>query len=124
MEWRLQQTFSVNDIYPQNTKFLFTQPNTFHLLVLILVCECVFTMDAFREAFNMLMILSECKGNYRAPELMYNECYLNHPNLVWHFVVWKTDFFNMKMVESDLKDVNRQQLLMKKNQQMLLLIWQ
>jgi len=28
MEWRLQQTLSVNDIYPQNTKLLFIQPNT------------------------------------------------------------------------------------------------
>jgi len=27
MEWRLQQTLSVNDIYPQNTKLLFTQSN-------------------------------------------------------------------------------------------------
>jgi len=35
---------------------------TFHLHVLILICECVFTMDAFRETFNILMILGECRG--------------------------------------------------------------
>jgi len=30
----LQQTFSVNDIYPQNTKLLFTQPNRFSILAM------------------------------------------------------------------------------------------
>jgi len=32
-------------------------------------------MDVFREAFNMLMILDKCMNNYKAAELMYNECY-------------------------------------------------
>jgi len=41
---------------------------------------CFHTMDAFREAFNMLIIiLVECRDNYRATELMYNERYSNHP---------------------------------------------
>jgi len=45
----------------------------------------------------MLMILGECKDNYRAADLMYNEHYLNHPreSSVWHFIIRKTDFSNM-----------------------------
>jgi len=39
---------------------------TLYLFVLILICKCVFTMDAFKEVFNMLMILGEYRGNYRA----------------------------------------------------------
>jgi len=27
----------------------------------------------------MLMILGECRSNYRTAEFMYNECYSNHP---------------------------------------------
>jgi len=56
------------------------------IYLLILVCECVFTIDVFGEAFNM--ILGECRDNYRTIELTHNECYPNHPQKFHtHFVI-------------------------------------
>jgi len=62
-----------------------------------------------------------CDSSNRAAELMYNERY---PNQLQKsriaFCRLKIDFSNM--VVSDPKDVDRHRLLMKKNQQILLLM--
>jgi len=46
---------------------------TFHLFMLILVCEYVFTIDVFRETFNMLMVLV----NVRVTTGWLNLCTMN-----------------------------------------------
>jgi len=54
-------------------------------------------MDAFREAFNMLIILDKCMGNYRAAELMYNERY-SKPTKVPAFCRFKNRFLQYDCV--------------------------
>jgi len=78
-----------------------------YLCCVMLICEYVLIMDAFREAF-MLMILDECGGNCR---LNLRTMLFKSPTKVPYLVVWKTDFFNIIIFDS--KDIDRQRLLMK-----------
>jgi len=83
----------------------------FYLFVLILICEC-FHMDAFRDVFNMLMSLDECRDNYRVAELIYNKLSKSLTKVPYSILSFKkTDFFNM--IVSDSKDEDRQRLLRK-----------